>query len=148
MTERHPARQSYRYQELIRQSKKNKMPLNVKPSYFPTNAAPSAYAIIAAQANGYGNLGALVRAILASCWSEEKNIAEDSVIKSCLISADFDPSLLGSGLLSAAEIYMKNLEEADTNEVFGSPFYIVNGSENFWGQDRLSDLDAYLEGIP
>jgi len=30
--------------------------------------------------------------------------------------------------------------------VFGSPFYVVDGSEKFWGQDRLDDLDTYLGG--
>ena len=30
--------------------------------------------------------------------------------------------------------------------VFGVPFYIVDGSERFWGQDRLDDLDLHLSG--
>jgi 2-hydroxychromene-2-carboxylate isomerase len=30
--------------------------------------------------------------------------------------------------------------------VFGAPFFIVDGTERFWGQDRLDDLDAFLAG--
>jgi len=144
--ERHPSRQAYRLQDLRRQAKKTKITLNIKPKHFPTNAAPSSYAVIAAQRDGVGDLGALVRTLLASCWAEDKDIAEDSVIKNCLISAGFDPTLADSGLLAGAEIYAKNLEDAVNNDVFGAPFYVVDGSEKFWGQDRLTDLDAFLAG--
>ena len=146
LADRHPARQAYRLQELARQSKKNNLPLNLRPSYFPTNAAPSAYAVIAAQEEGTGNLGALVRAVLSACWVNEQDIAKDSVIKRCLNMAGFDPMLSERGLALGAEIYSHNLEEAIENNVFGSPFYIVNGSEKFWGQDRLEDLEAFLAG--
>ncbi len=30
--------------------------------------------------------------------------------------------------------------------VFGSPFYITDTDERFWGQDRLDDLDLHLSG--
>ena len=144
--ERHPSRQAYRAQELRRQSKKTKLPLKLQPQYFPTNAAPSSYAVIAAQNDGSGDLGALVRALLASCWTEDKDIAADGVIKNCLISTGYDPNLADSGLLAGAETYAKNLEDAVNNDVFGAPFYVVDGYEKFWGQDRLSDLDAFLAG--
>jgi 2-hydroxychromene-2-carboxylate isomerase len=29
---------------------------------------------------------------------------------------------------------------------FGSPFYIVDSGECFWGQDRLDDLALHLAG--
>ena len=29
---------------------------------------------------------------------------------------------------------------------FGLPFYITEGDERFWGQDRIADLDAHLSG--
>ena len=142
--ERHPSRQDYRLQDLSRQAKKRGLKINVQPAHFPTNAAPSSYAIIAAQADGTGDVGGLVQSLLASCWSEEKNIAEDKVIKSCLITAGFDPWLADGGLLSGAETYAANLEEAVHRGVFGSPFYLLDDGAAFFGQDRLGDLDAYL----
>ena len=144
--QRHPSRQSYRLIELERQSKKNNLPLNLKPSFFPTNAAPSAYSVITAQSKGDGDVGEFVRRLLSACWFEEQDISCNSVIKSCLIAANFDPTLADSNLLEAAETYASNLEEAVKNNVFGSPFYIVDGSEFFWGQDRLNDLEAFLSG--
>lgn len=144
--DRHPARVEYRAQELPRQAKKSGLPFNFRPMFWPTNAAPSSYAIIAAQKAGGGNVGGLAHAILRATWAEEKDIAEDAVVRAALEANGFDPSLADSGLLIGAETYAANLEEAVSQGVFGSPFYIVDGTEKFWGQDRLDDLDAFLSG--
>lgn len=122
------------------------MPFNLKPAHWPTNGAPASYAFIAAQNAGGGDLGTLVHAITRAVWAEEKDIAEDAVIKACLTEAGFDPALADSGLLEGAETYGKNLEEAAERGVFGVPFYIADGDNRFWGQDRLEDLDAHLGG--
>ena len=108
--------------------------------------APSAYAIHAAQKAGGGDLGKLALGILAACWAEDKNIAEDEVIKGCLKTAGFDPSLADSGLLAGAETYAANLEDAVKRGAFGSPFYVTDSDQRFWGQDRLDDLDLHLAG--
>ena len=144
--DRHINRIEYRAQELARQARKYDMLFNLKPAYWPTNAAPSSYAIIAAQNAGGGDLGTLVHAILRAVWAEEKDIAQDDVIKAALAEAGFDPALSDSGLLTGAETYAANLEEAIDKGVFGAPFYIVNGDQRFWGQDRIDDLDAHLGG--
>ena len=144
--DRHPNRIEYRAQELVRQAKKHDMPFNLKPAHWPTNAAPSSYAIIAAQAAGGGDLGTLVHSVLRAVWAEDKDIAQDDVVKSCLAEAGFDPSLADSGLLSGAETYAANLEQAVNAGVFGAPFYIVDGDQRFWGQDKIEDLDAHLAG--
>ena len=144
--ERHPARQAYRLQELQRQSKKTGLALTLKPAIFPTNSAPSSYAIIAAQNEGGGDLAELVHGVTRAVWREEKNIAEDDVIRAALTAAGFDPSLADRGLLSGAEEYAANLEAAVEAGVFGAPFYVVDGATHFWGQDRLDDLALHLEG--
>jgi len=143
--DRHPARMEYRAQELVRLAKVLDMPFNLKPAHWPTNAAPSSYAIIAAQKAG-GDVGALARAILRACWVEEKDIAEDNVIRACLEATGFDPSLADSGLLLGAETYPRNLEEAVEAGAFGSPFYITDDGARFFGQDRLAHLDLHLAG--
>jgi 2-hydroxychromene-2-carboxylate isomerase len=144
--DRHPSRMAYRAQELPRQAKKLDMPLNLQPAHWPTNAAPSSYAIIAAQNAGGGDLGALAHSILRACWAEERDIAEDAVITDCLEKAGFDPALADSGLLTGAETYAANLEDAVAANVFGAPFYVVDSGQSFWGQDRLDDLDLHLQG--
>ena len=120
--------------------------MNFKPAHFPTNSAPSSYALIAAQNAGGGDLGALAHSFLRAVWAEEKNIAEDDVVQACLEAAGFDPSLANSGLLTGAQVYEQNLEEAVSAGVFGAPFYITDDGARFWGQDRLAALDAHLSG--
>lgn len=144
--DRHISRIEYRAQELVRQAKKTGLPFNLKPAHWPTNGAPSSYAFIAAQNAGGGDLGKLMFAITRAVWAEDKDIAEDAVVRACLEEAGFDPSLADSGLLAGAETYAANLEEAVERGVFGSPFYITDKDQRFWGQDRIDDLDATLAG--
>jgi 2-hydroxychromene-2-carboxylate isomerase len=146
LPDRHPSRQEYRLQELARNSKKLGMALNPKPAFWPVNGAPSAHAIIAAQAAGGGDLGALCHGIMRACWAEERNIAEDDTIRECLSAAGFDPALADKGLLMGADTYARNTEQAALAGVFGSPFYVVDTGQKFWGQDRLDDLELHLAG--
>lgn len=145
--ERHVSRQDYRLQELNRQAAKAGLPLNLQPAFWPTNSAPSAYAIIAAQTAGGGDLGGLVHAITSACWAQDKDIADEAVIRTCLSAAGFDPDLANSGMLQGAETYVQNLEDAVAAGVFGAPFYVTDTDERFWGQDRLDDLDWHLQKI-
>lgn len=143
--ERHPARLAYRLVELRRQAARNGMPITLQPAFFPANAAPSSYAIITAQRVGGGDLAGLVHGFTRAVWAEERNIAEDEVVREVLAANGFDPALADKGLMLAADTYAQNLEEAVSRGVFGAPFYFV-GDEPFWGQDRLDDLDLHLAG--
>lgn len=144
--DRHVSRQEYRLADMRRQAQKLGIPFNLKPAHWPTNAAPSSYAIIAAQKAGGGDMGKLCQAFLRSVWADDRNIAEDEVVRACLSEAGFDPALADSGLLHGAETYAANLEEAVSRGVFGSPFYITDQNQKFWGQDRIEDLDLTLAG--
>ena len=143
--QRHISRVEHRAQALTREARKLGMPFNLKPAHWPTNGAPSSYAFIAAQNAGGGDLGALARVIFRNVWADEKDIAEDDVVRACLSEAGFDPSLADSGLLERAETYARNLEEAVEAGVFGAPFYII-GDQKFWGQDKIEDVDLHLAG--
>ncbi|WP_298858099.1 2-hydroxychromene-2-carboxylate isomerase [uncultured Sulfitobacter sp.] len=143
--DRHISRIEYRAQELPRQAKKLGMAFNLKPAHWPTNGAPASYAFIAAQNVGGGDLGLLAHAMTRACWAEEKDLAQDDVIRACLVEAGFDPALADSGLLQGAETYARNLEDAVDAGVFGAPFYVV-GEQRFWGQDRIADIDLLLQG--
>jgi 2-hydroxychromene-2-carboxylate isomerase len=146
LPERHENRRAYRLQELRRQAAKAGLPINLQPAHWPTNPAPSCYAIIAAEKDGSGDVGALVHAIGRACWAEERDIADDAVIGECLEAAGFDRGLADRGMLASAETYAANLEEAIAKGAFGSPFYVVDSGERFWGQDRLDDLALHLAG--
>ena len=145
LAERHESRKAYRLQELARWSRKLGMKLDLHPAHFPVNPAPASYAVIAAQGAGGGDLGGLVRGFLRAVWAEGRNIAEDAVVKEIMAAHGFDPGLADRGMFAAADIYVRNLDEAVARGVFGLPFYIV-GEEKFWGQDRLEMLEDHLAG--
>lgn len=145
--ERHPSRQAYRLADLARQGKRAGRPINVRPAFFPTNPAPSSYAIIAAAKAGGGDMFALVSGVLAACWAGEQNIAEDDVVRTALSDAGFDPGLADSGLFTGAEVYGRNLEDAVQAGVFGAPSFVAPDGALFWGQDRLDDLADHLDAL-
>lgn len=144
--DRHISRQIYRIQDIERVAKFNGMDIKLKPAHWPTNPAPSCYAIIAAQEAGGGDLGGLCQSILRAVWLEDKDIAQDSVVKEALAANGFDESLADSGLLQGADTFARNTEEAVVANVFGAPSYVV-GDQVFFGQDRLAHLDAYLAEV-
>lgn len=142
--DRHPSRMEYRAQELPRWARRLDLPLNLKPAHWPTNAAPASYAIIAAQRAGSGDTGALVHDVLRAVWAEDRDIAQDDVIRDLLARNGFDAKLADTGLLAGAETYARNTEDAVAAGAFGSPFYITDDGAKFWGQDRLDFLAEHL----
>ncbi len=141
--DRHESRQAHRLSEIGRAAAKLAMPVNPKPAHWPTNPAPSSYAIIAAARDGSGDVAALVAGLTRACWAEERDIADDEVIADCLTAAGFDAGLKDRGMMDGAETYARNLEEAVAAGVFGAPTFVAEGAL-FWGQDRIADLDAHL----
>lgn len=141
--QRHPSRQAHRLQEIARVAKFNDMPINLKPAHWPTNPVPAMSALIAAQDAGGGDLGGLCHSFLRACWTEEKDISDDSVIGALLEAHGFAASLTMSGMLSGSETIERNTNEALERGVFGAPTYLVD-DQVFWGQDRLPHLAAYL----
>ncbi len=143
--DRHPSRTAYATQDRIRTAKRLELPLDPEPMLRSANPAPAAYALIAAQAAGGGDVAGFAVAIARAMWAEGKDISDDEVIGAALAAHGFDPKIADRGMLMAAETYAANLEEAVSKGVFGVPFFVV-GDQLFWGQDRLDDLDLFLSG--
>jgi 2-hydroxychromene-2-carboxylate isomerase len=146
LQDRHPSRRRYRLQDIARLARAGGLPVNPEPRHFPTNPVPAAAAIISAKAAGGGDLGALVHGFLRAVWAEERDIAEDEVVRDVLAGAGFDPALAAKGMLSAVETLERTTDEALRRGVFGAPSYVV-GDEIFWGQDRLPLLEAHLAAL-
>lgn len=146
LPDRPKARQAYRLSELKRISDHVGLPINLHPAYWPTNPVPASTTIISAQMVG-GNVGALVHRILKATWADELDIAQDHVLRQCLVETGFDAGLTDRDMLSAVEILEKNTNDALNAQIFGSPSYVVD-HHVFWGQDRLDYLDRHLAKHP
>lgn len=143
--QRAPQRQAYRLLELQRFSQYLNVPLNIKPKYFPVGGDDSARLIIAADlAQGPQAAMQITGAILAACWAQERNMADDKVLAELLQEQNLPVSLMTQSRSQAVQVRYETYTQAAIDAgVFGAPSYIVGG-ELFWGQDRLDFVERAL----
>lgn len=143
--QRAPQRLAYRLVELQRFSQHLNVPLNLKPKYFPVGGDDAARLIIAADiAQGAAAAMAIAGAILAACWAQERNMADDKVLAELLSEQGLPAQLMDASRSQAVqERYEACTQAAIDAGVFGAPSYGVDG-ELFWGQDRLDFVEREL----
>jgi carboxymethylenebutenolidase len=143
--QRAPQRQAYRLVELQRYSKFLNVPLNLKPKYFPVGGDDAARLIIAADlAHGAAAAMAIAGGILAACWAQERNMADDKVLAELLHEQNLPANLLEQSHSQAVQVRYDTYTQAAIDAgVFGAPSYVVEG-EIFWGQDRLDFVERAL----
>ena len=143
--QRAPQRQAYRLVELQRFSQHLNAPLNLKPRYFPVSGDDAARLIIAADlALGAPAAMKLAGAVLAACWAQERNLADEKVLAELLNEQGLPAALLAQSHSQAVqEHYESHTQAAIDAGVFGAPSYVVDG-EIFWGQDRLDFVERAL----
>lgn len=147
LAKRAPQRQAYRLVELERWAKHLGLPLNVQPQFFPVSPDAAATLIIAARTSlGADAALALSGAIMRALWAEEKNIADEDTLAQIANLCGFDGRMLLKSAQTAGvqEQYERNTEQAIAANVFGVPWYVVDG-EGYWGQDRLDFVRRALE---
>ena len=139
LAKRPPQRQAYRLTELARWAAHLKLPLNLQPKFFPVQPEQACNLIIAARtALGADAALRLGGAIGRALWAEEKNIADDATLAQIADLCGLDGKMLVKSAATAGvqQQYQKNTDDAMAINVFGVPWYVVDG-ESFWGQDRL-----------
>jgi 2-hydroxychromene-2-carboxylate isomerase len=143
LAKRPPQRQAYRLVELKRWSEHLQIPMNVQPKFFPVPGDPAAKLIIAVKlAHGADAALAASGAIMRALWAEERNIADGDTLAAIASDCGHD----GRALLKSSETasvqseYDRFTDDAMAANVFGSPWYVVDG-EGYWGQDRLDFVE-------
>lgn len=143
LAKRAPQRQAYRLAELQRWSEYLGQPLNLQPKFFPVSGDAAAKLIIATQlAHGTDMALTLTGAIMRAVWAEEKNIADADALTALALEYELD----GKALLKSSETasvqaeYDRFTDDAMAANVFGAPWYVVDGA-GFWGQDRLDFVE-------
>lgn len=147
VAQRPAQRQAYRLAELARWSKFLQMPLNLHPAFFPVAGDPGSKLIIAAlHQNGVASAMALLGALGRACWAEEKNIADADTLMAVANAVGLNgQELLNHAASQAvADELQRNTDEAIAAQVFGVPWYRVEG-EGYWGQDRLDFVERMLQ---
>ncbi len=140
---RAPQRQAYRLVELQRWSDHLGVTLTLHPKHWPTDDAAASRLVIAADRAGADAME-LAFALMRACWSEDRDIADPATLEAIVDSCGLDRALLEAA--NAADVEDQRVaftQQAIDRQIFGAPFYVVNG-EMFWGQDRLDFVDAAL----
>lgn len=143
--QRAPQRQAYRLVDLARFSSQLKMPLHLKPRFFPVAGDDAARLIIAvSKQDGADAAMTLSGAIFAAVWAQERNIADAATLAQLLAETQLPaPRLADSRSTEVQQQYEANTARAIDTGVFGAPSYVIDG-EIFWGQDRLEFVEQAL----
>ncbi len=144
--QRAPQRQAYRLVDLARFSSQLKIPLNLKPKFFPVAGDDAARLIIAVnQLDGADAAMKLCGAVFAAVWAQERNIADSDVLGQLLAETGLRAERLAQSRSDAVQQqYQANTAKAIEIGVFGAPSYVIDG-EIFWGQDRLEFVERALQ---
>ena len=147
LAKRPPQRQAYRLVELKRWSEHLGLPLNPQPRFSPVSGDAAALLIIATRfAHGTDAALALTARIMRAFWADDRNIMDRDTLIALTNEAGHD----GQALLATSETagvqadYDRFTQEAIAANVFGAPWYVVDG-EPFWGQDRLDFVEAAFQ---
>ena len=145
LAQRPPQRQAYRLVELARWRDFLKLPLNIKPTFFPVPADDAARLIIAVdQADGTAAALRLTGAVLKAVWAQERDIANAATRAELLAECGLPAQrAIDAGAPDVQATYERYTQQAIDAKVFGAPSYVVDG-EIFWGQDRLDFLQRRL----
>ena len=143
--QRPPQRQAYRLVELRRFAEHLKMPLNLKPSFFPVAGDAAARLIVAVELHdGRDAAMRMAGAVMRAVWAEQRNIADPATLATLLSECELPARRLDDAQAPAVQArYDANTQRAIDAGVFGAPSYVAGG-EIFWGQDRLDFLARRL----
>lgn len=119
------------------------------PAPFPIGTVGAARALLWLQAQGSSKSTSWVHKTLRAYFAEGRNIGEPAVLAALAAELGIDPAALAAGIQEQPiKDKLKALnDEALARGVFGAPFIFVDG-EPFWGQDRLAQIERWLERGP
>ena len=138
LKQRSAQRQSYRLVELARWQAALALPFNAQPKFGASGPDLAARWTLAANEHDTRSALEFAGAVLRARWAEERDIADPATLAACATAAGLPAQEIGAraDTPEIAARYGAATDEAIERQVFGTPWYVVDG-EPFWGQDRL-----------
>lgn len=139
-----PAKARYMLKDLQDWARVAGLKIKMPPSVFPVNSVKAMRACLVLAPEGA--LTPFARAVFQSYWSDDEDISQDSVLTAVCAQVGKD----GADVLArAAAPEIKAALKANTDELiarggFGSPTLFVNGTDMYFGNDRLELVRAAL----
>lgn len=143
--QRPAVRQRYRLVELQRIAAYRRLPINIRPKFFPVDPKLADHCVIAIAESG-GDPAGFMHSIFSAIWAEDRDIADKATVAQSLESTGHvvDQILVTAATDAIAAIRAENTKQAVAADAIGVPAYVLNG-EPFWGQDRIEYLASALE---
>jgi len=141
-----PAKAAYMLKDLQDWARAADLRIKMPPSVFPVNSVKVMRACIVLA--GDGKLVPFATAAFEAYWGDDLDISQDAVIAALCRTAGVDAGELMAAIGDQA---VKDQLKANTDEViarggFGSPTIFVNGTDMYFGNDRLALVRAALAG--
>lgn len=140
-----PQKLNYRRADTSRTAARLGMPLNPSPTHWPVPMGLAAKTIIAAELLGIDQ-HQVSMGIMTAIQVDDLDISSLDSLQTMLLNLNLPATTLLDAAQSdhAARILDINIREAIEQGIAGAPTYLV-GSEMFFGQDRLLDLQWWFE---
>ena len=140
-----PIRGAYASRDLLRTARRLKVPFAL-PAGFPHATLAPARAYYWLAATDAGAAKDFARAAYHAYFAEGRDISRPEVSAEITAAFGAEPeALLGAIQEPAIKARLKEVTDGALERgVFGSPFVFVD-DEPFWGNDRLDDVEAWLE---
>ena len=141
-----PAKAAYMLKDLQDWARTAGLTIKMPPTVFPVNSVKVMRACIVLANDG--KLVPFAKAAFEAYWRDDLDISQDAVIVDLCRATGVD----AAGLMAAiGEQSVKDQLKANTEEViarggFGSPTIFVNGTDMYFGNDRLALVRAALAG--
>jgi 2-hydroxychromene-2-carboxylate isomerase len=142
MPARIPAKARWMGNDLMRWADHYGVPFRFS-SHFPANAIKAMRLVLVDDAKA----AAVALAGFGAMWADDRNLTDDSVLRSVAEMGGLDPAAAMQAIETPAikDKLRANTDEAIARGAFGAPTMIV-GDELFWGNDRLHFVEAALRG--
>ena len=116
------------------------------PEVIPFSPTAASRAVYWAKAQDPASASVMGLALYKAALGEGMDIAGPDAVAAVAGKAGFDAAAVAEGIQDPAikEQLKTETEAAIGKNVFGSPYFIVDG-EGFWGCDRLDMVDKWLE---
>jgi len=139
-----PAKQAYQLKDMQDWARQAGLAIKFPPSVFPVNSVKAMRACLVLEPQG--KLVPFARAVFEAYWRDDRDISGDAVLADVCARAGADAAALLAGI---ARQDIKDQLKANTEELirrggFGSPTMFVNGTDMYFGNDRLPLLRAAL----
>ena len=134
-----PSKQAYYFEDMRRNAEACGAPFRF-PSRFPMNTVKPLRAYLALPEE---RRAAFAHATFRAYWADDRDISDDAVLKD-LLGTDAEAALARTRSPEIKAALVDSTARAVASGVFGAPTWVVDGTDLYWGQDRMVLVERAL----